>query len=71
MGRAADAASRSVRITGLPDLPVEQEPLLQQALEQLVSKVVFLTVSNNTHDAVAELETQAVRLLVLLASLPY
>lgn len=60
LGRVADTASRSVRISGLPELTPEQEPLLQQALEKLVKKVVMLTVSNETHDAVVELETQAV-----------
>jgi len=57
--RKADAALRSVRLSGLPDLKAEQEPLLQQALEKLVDKVVCLSVINETHEAVAELETPA------------
>jgi len=60
LARKADAALRSVRLSGLPDLPPEHEPLLQQALEKLVDKVVRLSVVNETHEAVAELETPAV-----------
>lgn len=59
--RKADAALRSVHLSGLPDLTVEQEPLLQQAIEKLVDKVVRLSVINEKHEAIAELETPAVR----------
>jgi hypothetical protein len=47
-------------LSGLPDLAPEQEPLLQQALEKLVDRVVRLTVIREAHEAVVELETPAV-----------
>lgn len=62
LARSYDTANRSVRITNLPkDLTLEQEPLLQQAIEKLVDKVVRLSVSKGEHEAVVELETPAVR----------
>jgi len=59
LARNADTATRSVRLSGLPDLKLEQEPLLQQAIEKLVDKVVRVTVINETHEAIAELENPA------------
>jgi hypothetical protein len=60
LSRSVDAAIRSVRLSGLPDLTLEQEPLLQQALEKLVDKVVRLTVIKETQETIVELETPAV-----------
>ncbi|KAF8310458.1 hypothetical protein DL93DRAFT_2230235 [Clavulina sp. PMI_390] len=62
--RNTEVVSRTVRLTGLPkDLSSEHEPLLQQALEQIigVGKVGLLVVRNENgkKEGTVELQTQA------------
>ena len=58
LARQADNASRRVRVSGLPEQT--QEPLLQQALEKIIEKIVRVSITEESHEAVVELETPAV-----------
>ena len=63
LARQADNASRRVRVSGLPEQT--QEPLLQQALEKIIQKIVRVSITEESHEAVVELETPAVSCLLL------
>lgn len=60
--------SRSVRVRGLP--PATQEGLLQQALEKEAEGVKRVEVFMDSCEAVVELETQQVRILLRLTRIP-
>lgn len=56
--RHADSASRKVYVSNLP--PQTSEPLLQQALEKVIEKIVRVSLDEEKSEAMVELQTAAV-----------